>query len=205
MIFTTSLLNPFLRKVTERLNPWTCYGLLTVILLVNDGLYKGVFERLPGPMDKVMIYLFTFTVGYAGISGFGMLFTRLNHKQKWIFAAVSAVLLTAFGLYYRFAELQPFKHPPMLYYISYGLMWSAVLYGIFLPIRKKLSSWKMIQWLSLNSMTIYLFHIFWFYLLQYLQMEERVSSVLIYLIIVLCSAGSTFIYLLIKKKVRGAA
>lgn len=205
VMFTTALLNPFLKKAVDSLNLWICYGILAISLFMNDFLYRGIFGELHSPLDKIMIYLVTFTVGYACISAFGMLFVKLDNAKKMIFTAVSTLLFLGLACFFRFAELQPFKHPPMTYYIFYGIMWSGFLYIVCSRWKHEISSWKWIKWLSVNSMDIYLSHIFWFYLFQTLNLETHISSILLYLIIVLSSVGSTLLVQIVRKNVRGAA
>ena len=76
-----------------------------------------------------------------------------NQIKSGIIVFVSFILITGHAVYNNAFDPNMYKYPPNLYYLSYGLLVSIILYNI---------SWgynSYIEWFSKNSFSIYLAHI----------------------------------------------
>lgn len=100
------------------------------------------------------------------------------------------------------SSLQVAKYPPMLYYISYGMFWSMMLSVIFNRIHLNEKVYGIIKWISIHSMTIYMWHMVFFYLLY----DEVITGIsdgfAMYIYILGASLASTRIAQIVKDKWR---
>ena len=157
---TTPLLSHFLKKVPDL---WII-TLSVLFLAGNDALHYYVIHPINKELlSDLLSYLFTYPIGYGLMVFLGSRFTDFTHRTKQLFTVVFGILFLSLALILRFAYLELFKHPPYLYYISYGLMWSGFLYLLFT--RLQLPENKVIIWISKNSMKLYLAHIGVYYLM----------------------------------------
>ncbi len=164
IMFTSSLLNPLMKKAGENRNMILLIVISALLLAVNDLLYQFLFANMH-TAGKIMEYLITYTVGYGVISFLGIEFVKMNRREKLIMTAVYGVLFAVTAVILRLPDFYDWKYPPMLYYISYGLMCSGILYMILEHVQ---ASNAAVRWLSANTMNIFVWHIFAYYLLEYL-------------------------------------
>lgn len=155
-----ALIIPALYSLTQNIE-WPIVCLITIgciliqpIVLMSISLMDSAFIRFA--FNETIPYM----IGYSAIAipAFKIRFiTRQQHLILLIFLFVSIiVVLTIFGI----VSPQEFKYPPQSLYILYGLFCSIGLYYIrpFI-IRDSFIQNKFIQYLSTNSMWIYLWHI----------------------------------------------
>ena len=160
VFFTSSLCNPFLKKIAEK--PfWKVLCSVLFSLILNDLLYLHLFSD-SGMIGKMLSYLVTYTVGYAAVSLLGIASDQWNTSRRLIAAGVFGAIFSVFLVYTRSADLYAYKYPPLLYYLSYGILWSEVLSCL---LAKKPAS-RCTEWLSMHAMDIFLWHIFGYYLMD---------------------------------------
>lgn len=94
-------------------------------------------------------------IAYSLIAIIGLVIKR-NHKNSYIILTISGLCFIMFQIINISDGFSPnnSKWPPDLYYLSYGLMASLILF-LSIPNRKV----KTIEWISRNSYNIYLCHI----------------------------------------------
>ncbi len=164
VFFIAALTTPLLDKVLRNHKPMISTVIGIICIMLNDLLYRNVFVQLGSETaTDVLSYLVTYTVGYGIVTYLGVLFLRMNVKERRFFTLLMCVLSAGTAVYCRFAFFETYKFPPQLYYIAYGLLWSSLLYLVFskVPVVHPL-----ITWISENCMTIYLGHILVYYLLH---------------------------------------
>ena len=110
-------------------------------------------------------------VAYALLYLYGMKISELSNRQLVGVSAVSMALFMVIALYLGhghggFVHTQMYKYPPQLYYLAYAM---CALNLIYLVCRNYLGKFHYgwVEWLSANSLWIYLWHIFAFYLWKF--------------------------------------
>lgn len=166
VLFTSSLLIPFFKKPIEKHSPWVLLILFTIVYIASDILHRMVFVNLSG-IGKILEYVLTYTIGYLYIALVGMLNTRWNNKERYGLVVVFAILAFIGRYLTNFVPIWEIKHPPLFTYSAFGLACSLFLYNVFQHIHLPESWNKYVVWLSNQARPIYLWHAFWFYILQH--------------------------------------
>jgi fucose 4-O-acetylase-like acetyltransferase len=160
VFFTSSLCNPFLKKAAEQ--PfWKVIAGTLILLILNDVLYGQLFSD-SGTIGKLLSYLITYTLGYAVVSLLGIAADRWDISERMITAGIFGAIFLGFLVYTRSMDLYAYKYPPLLYYLSYGILWSEVLSCLL----AKGKASGITEWLSVHAMDIFLWHIFGYYLMD---------------------------------------
>jgi Acyltransferase family len=134
----------------------------------NSGIISGTLFYLT---ENILIGKFLFyAIAYSFVFLIGICLRDLSRKSAIISAGIFGAISVLLGLYYslnegEFMRTQEYKYPPQLYYLSYALFVSVLLYlGIdYLQKQQKLSNRyinQFIVFVSSSSLWIYLWHIF---------------------------------------------
>lgn len=183
IFFINALLNPLLKKLAEKYDFIVSCGILIGGLLVNQLLYQFVSSFLPGAAGKLFDYLVIYTLGYALISWAGMLWEKEEKRERIILLIIAAAAFVLSVIVHGFQPFSEFKYPPQLYYISYGLLVTFGLYLVLEKISVPENVRQNITWLSVNTMRIYMWHIFLYYLLDTLAPSFMVNALPTYAIL----------------------
>ena len=160
VFFTSSLCNPFLKEFAQK--PFKEVLAVSLILLIlNDILYLQFFSG-SGMIGKLLSYLITYSVGYAVVSMLGIASDQWDTSKRLIAAGVFGTIFFGFLICTRSADLYAYKYPPLLYYLSYGILWSEVLSCLL----EKGTASPVTEWFSMHAMDIFLWHIFGYYLMD---------------------------------------
>lgn len=148
---------------------------ITEVRSLLDFLFQRVFISLL--LSQILLLL----IPYGCLFAFGMTITQIREKSlafvMLIFFGIFVSLAVAYGnANGSFVLTQYYKYPPRLYYLSYSIFMSLLLYllagSIFTATRKinlrinlchKLGLDKFIIFLSSSSLWIYLWHVFMLY------------------------------------------
>ncbi|MCK1225172.1 acyltransferase family protein [Streptococcus uberis] len=97
-----------------------------------------------------------------------------NRKNIFPSLFIGVLCLFLFSQFHNGINFNPnnYKYPPSIYYLSYGLLVSLVLYR-FIPSVNH----KVIFWLSKNSYSLYLIHIFYIFSLNFLETKLVVIKI----------------------------
>lgn len=139
-------------------------AILVAMFVVNEflasvaGDYKG---------EGYVACIIVMTLGYSIVAYVGIILSRLHGKQIFTFGClffiIFALISTIYYYYYGyFLDLSERKYPPSLYYVSYGLGVSLILFSIRDSISKVVSGeWikRVISFIGSHTMWIYLWHI----------------------------------------------
>ena len=166
IFFINALLNPLLKKLAEKYDFIVSCGILIGGLLANQLLYQFVSSFLPDAAGKLFDYIVIYTLGYALISWAGMLWEKEGKRERIILLIIAAAAFVLSVIVHGFRPFSEFKYPPQMYYISYGLIVTFGLYLLLSKIQIPESARQSITWLSVNTMRIYMWHIFLYYLLD---------------------------------------
>lgn len=152
------------------------------------------YGKIPINVKEFISQYFLIIIPYSALYLYGLRLHTLNNKHLIIVSLFS--LLLFFVLVYqkhsefnRFIPTQGYKYPPTLYYLSYAFFCINALYFL-ISNYIKLNQSKVknaVIWLSSNSLWIYLWHIFAYYLWIYLmigvfEIENHFGTLVLFLI-----------------------
>ncbi len=134
-----------------------------------------ISPRLYGVIDKVfnkVVFIFT---AYSLVFLYAFRLGAIGRQQVAWVSGLSLLLFALIGGYFywqqgEFVATQNYKFPPPLYYLAYAFFAINAIYLVAtqLTINSSSPSAQAIIWLSSNSLWIYLWHIFAYYLWQFL-------------------------------------
>jgi peptidoglycan/LPS O-acetylase OafA/YrhL len=206
VFFIIALICPFVLKLSNKVESNIVFlvgflisWLIYLLLLFFD-------KHLFGNLEYIYRNFILYGVGYGLIAAFGIRFKRFSNQQ--IIGVTICVLLVLIGfcLFYHFAPTQKFKYPPSIYYLSYGLLVSLILYQI-LSVRfiRSLLDNRFILFLSQASAWIYFWHIIFIYIVKIIgpDMPLIASSSIRRFVFIFCSALIvTYFHELIKGSIK---
>lgn len=159
----TAITLPVMQELGKNSKPWKVVFLSILALIGNDLLYRYVFCKFSYPVEDLLTYAVTYTIGYAIITYLGARWNDFSNKEKWLFILLNFGIYIALGIHNHFATLYPYSFPPQLYWISYGLAWTGLFYMLLKLFYKKPNA--IVSWISKYSMRLYLAHITVYYLI----------------------------------------
>lgn len=137
-----------------------------VVLAVVDPLLGQSFKLL---VDEI---IFTF-IPYSIVYLYAFRLSKISDKTIIAAILISLTIFVALAIlkYQQFGEVistQKYKYPPTIYYLSYAFFAINTVYLVIRSIKIDGSMTKaIITWLSSNSLWIYLWHIFAFYIWEF--------------------------------------
>lgn len=141
-----------------------------------------------------------YAVQYSIVALMGLRFVK--HKQSGIILGIISFIVFGSCLIFN-GSFEPslFKYPPEIYYISYGLLWSVILYYVVNHLKKYMAFGNnLIRWLSSHSFSIYICHIYYLWLFFVLgKLEIRLNFVFEFFIIIFASITQVIILEKLKK------
>lgn len=188
----TSIFLPLLLYLKKKLKPIKYWTIMIVLYVLYEfGLYFNVLNNicvLDLSINYIIPYVFiTFSIGL-----------YLDDIKKKNICKISIVFLIIYCILEIFfignlntIELvKAFKYPPKLYYLSYGIGISLLLYYFIRYKSKiKLRQNKLITFVSNNTLEIYFLHI------VFLQLTNKIENFIIfrYIIVLICSLVSVYV------------
>lgn len=120
---------------------------IAVEAIPNKVIHFGIDEVLP------------YTVGYSALAVLGLRLPRLTRVQLWTVAAIAGLAIMVFiGMNGWVFNPQAYKYPPQSLYLLYGVFASTVLW-MLKPLLEKVTDNRFFEYLSRQSMWVYLWHI----------------------------------------------
>ncbi|WKN42390.1 acyltransferase family protein [Tunicatimonas pelagia] len=161
LAFLTPLLLAYTRIVK---NDLLYYGSLVLFFTIYS-IASQYFENTMSERSFDIFADYVLTIfPYLALYGYGMRLHELKRSTVGWVALLSGIICAGIAIYLyqrtgAWVPTQEYKYPPQLYYLSYALMWVNILYLVaYSPLIKSIPP-KIIQWLSENSLWIYLWHI----------------------------------------------
>ena len=174
-----ALVSPILQTVSERIGS---SGVLTIFaVLFMTVVYEGLIilynARILSHWPNLFLYLYPiYLFGYGIIYFIGIHYTRLNKRQRVILLLILLLLFGA-SCYAKGFEISANKYPPRVLYISYGLIWTIIVFEFLSMINiNNYEIPKSVEWLSKNSFTIYLAHMVPVVFLKYF--DNNITSII---------------------------
>ncbi len=152
---------PFLCRIHSKITKG--YEMFFVIFLLMAACQIFFFLSQKSMCQNLLFknYL-TYAFPYMLASFCGLSISKSKFGLSFVFSLFLLIFIFLSIFVYRSSGFSPsqYKYPPSLYYISYGVVMSSIMYylfGLLIP-RHSLTN-NMITWFSRNSYTIYLSHI----------------------------------------------
>lgn len=135
-----------------------------------------------------------YAVQYSIVALMGLRFVK-RKKSGTILGIISFLILVICIIVTGLFEPSAFKYPPQIYYISYGLLCSVILYNTVNHLQKYIIIEKQgVIWLSTHSFSIYICHIYYLWLFFVLgKLGIRVNYIFEFVILIIASVGQTMI------------
>lgn len=156
------LYSALLVPVIERIG----FSIKAVVVIILFYLaYEILYHFQIGTNNMFVETTFYYIIPYGLLTYIGYNLDKIKRKKLIIFIVVNLIIFTATALYLHartgdFQQVQAYKYPPRLYYLSYGIFFSLSLMTICKNKRyEKYFNNKIIQYISSHSMWIYLWHI----------------------------------------------
>ena len=185
-VFITPVIYYF-DKIESELNQFLM--LLLLYLLYEIAIYHQINQ-----LNVIYEFIFAYVVPYGIIYLLGMITTKTGFKADFSISMISliALLISGYVLYITTGVVQPtqlMKYPPTIYYISYAIFVSMLLFAIFK--RLNLKGNRFITFCSESSLWIYLWHILFVTIMPLILGQQ--DWIQTYLIILICSITITYI------------
>jgi peptidoglycan/LPS O-acetylase OafA/YrhL len=166
VFFIVAVVSPFILKASLRIKSNTAYFLLLAACYTVYMLVILINSQLSGALHKIMEHVIE-GFGYCLITSFGMRIIQLSKKEMMSYCLVFMTIFVSLLFYHNFASTQDFKYPPTLYYVSYGIFVSLLMY-LLLDISKIKNFFtnKFVMYVSQSSLWLYFWHIIPIYLLK---------------------------------------
>ncbi|MCI9286562.1 MAG: acyltransferase [Clostridia bacterium] len=162
---------PLLIKIKEKLNLNIYYVLIILVYILYEILYYSIGEK-----NYILKYLIYYFIPYGILTFIGMEIKEWKSKRLInisvamfiIFVILMLVMRITTG---RFIQTNELKYPPTLYYLSYSIGMSLLMYYLVVVknvfnIKNKINI-KIITFISSHTMWIYLWHILYLYIIDF--------------------------------------
>ena len=170
----------------------------TIIIIFIYILYEISYFFQIGIDYKIIETTLYYIIPYGLLTYIGYNFNNISDKEKKIYIFTNLILFVLMMYFYylktgSFQLVQIAKYPPRLYYLTYGLLCSFILLIVCKKYNKLFNN-KLINFISKNSMWIYLWHILVLDIYKYIHLPE-----IWYLKLLIVYSISLLIVLLVNK------
>jgi fucose 4-O-acetylase-like acetyltransferase len=168
VFFLVALVSPMLYQLNKNIKSHHHFILITTILFIGYEIFRYLsLPYIQGGNKKNISLITHYIIPYSLIFALGLRIPQMKLQQlKNIAYASLAIMITIGGyLFYTDGALVPtqkFKYPPSVYYLSYAMFISTLLWILAPAIEKRLENTKantFILFIAQNSIWVYLWHI----------------------------------------------
>lgn len=161
VFFTIAVFSPILFNVSKKINKIQQKLLLITVLLIIQQILCFFSNKLDGKVQLLFEELIAISFGYIILALIGMWCISQTPKENLIFMSYSAILFVISGGLSHFPLLSSEKYPPSIYFISFGILISLLLF-ILLSFGRLSNMFdnKIVLWISNHSLELYFWHIF---------------------------------------------
>lgn len=174
---------PFFCKLTTRLSlRWFWLFFVSVLFL---------YEFIAKLFDNSAYYYLTMCIPYMMLFSYGIISERMSKRNLLSVACISLIVFIVFAVYYfvstrEFQPTQICKYPPQLYYTSYALVITSLLWAYRKQILRGLDAIKLSKTMSfIGSHTLWIY--FW-HVIVLLIIGQRISNYVVLITVVLLVA-----------------
>lgn len=190
-----ALIIPMLERILSKLPYWAFIAIVAVIIALQQILIPMV-DAIPNRYVSYALYeTLLFAIGYSALAAVGLRLAKLNKRQLIIIATVSCTAIVLYVIIESSFNPQQSKYPPHSLYLIYGIFASAILM-LAKPFLISTVRCGFVEYLSHNSMWIYLWHIIPVYAMER-WMDTDGMWLARYLIVVITAILLTRLYLIL--------
>ncbi|SDK30825.1 Fucose 4-O-acetylase [Methylophilus rhizosphaerae] len=143
------------------------YGVLTVSFIAYEGLRYFALPYIQAGSGELIASALLYLIPYSLIFAIGLRMAQAKEKQLHVMALTSAGIFVLAGLILLLSHggwlpTQALKYPPSIYYLSYAVLISSLLWMSSDFLNRFLTSTKvkpLVMFIAANSIWIYLWHI----------------------------------------------
>lgn len=173
------------------------------ILIVVSIIYFIMVQMNFLTENNIVVNSFYLLIPYSIINALGMELKYLNKKTIISIITIFFITFSIFLIYYfiqegKFISTQNYKYPPSVYYISYALVISLILY---LLVSEKCSNLnlKFIYFVTKNSLWFYFWHIL-FVNIRNIKFSN-LNWIIAYIVTIICTSIMTYIQFKVVRKI----
>lgn len=198
-----AVVSPLLLYISNNIQSHLYYFALLIFIYCIYHLLYLQLEHISEPMNTYYKLILLEGISYSLVAAIGIRLLQLDKKSYNILTIVAIMLYAAFTLYYQFEPIQHFKYPPHIYYISYGLMVTLIMYKLFnlKPLHDAFNN-LFIMFIAKHSLWLYLWHILVLYILRLTNTPFKEHFSTRFLFIFVISLIITIIHNKISKKIK---
>lgn len=160
--FTIAIVTPAIYRLSLRFNSIVQKTLILFFLLAIHQILCYIEKIFSGFVLTVYQQIFPISSGYIIIALIGMWVIQQKPSHTLTMFCFFGILCGLLISYYGFDCISSHKYPPDIYYISYGVAVSLLLYLLLgkMTAFSKILGHKFVFWISSNSLEMYYWHIF---------------------------------------------
>lgn len=171
-----AVIAPFILKLHHKVKKDIFYfGILFLFYAGYESIYWHFKSTEYHLMDIFFDYLVFYLIPYGCLFGLGLRLRKMSKNSVLMMMLICFALFVSFLFQYSHSNFTPtedYKYPPTVYYISYAVFVSLLLYLIFDDnllkiLGSNVTFSNVILFVSSSSMTIYLWHILFLYMWNY--------------------------------------
>jgi peptidoglycan/LPS O-acetylase OafA/YrhL len=189
-----AIITPVIYKAYEKLEKWQLISLFGMIYCLYMLLIDKV-DLLNGMTKLLITATIVDFIGYSFIVLIAIIIFNLEKKDVYKLGCLFGLIFFLLAVKNGFIQTQYFKYPLRLYYLSYAFLVSIFLYLFVdkLNQNNKLIHFKIIDFISKNSMWIYLWHILYIQNVNKLFLNSNLGYIYRFLLLLLLALATTYI------------
>lgn len=161
VFFTIAIFSPLILRISKRIHSINLKLVTLASLLVIQHLLCLFTEQLNGKIKFLFQELISISFGYMIVALIGMWAVQQIKKKNLVVSLYSLVIFIAIALVTNFPLISKQKYPPTVYFITYGIGISLLLFYLLSNNKiQEILNKRGVFWLSKHSLEIYYWHIF---------------------------------------------
>lgn len=160
--FIIAVIAPVIYKISVKVNNIYLKILILGVLLGIQQILCYTEKFFSGFILTVYQQILSVNFGYIIIALIGMWVVQQKSGHTFVMSLLLLAVSVALSFYYGIDTINSHKYPPDIYYISYGVTISLLLYLLLgkLTTFSRILGNKLIFWISASSLEMYYWHIF---------------------------------------------
>lgn len=160
VFFIIALISPIILFLSKKIHNNIMFLLYILIGLLLQFSLLYVYSLIDGVIAKGFEYIILPSLGYTLVAAIGIRLKQLSNREIVIYILSFLCVFLLFLFMNNFQSTQLSKYPPGIYYLSYGVLCSLILYLLLdNKILFKLFNRDFVYLISKNSLWLYFWHI----------------------------------------------
>lgn len=165
-----AIITPFALLLSKKIRDARRFYILVLLAYIGYELFcHWLFMNTSSSLFRRFILDF---LSYTLIFLYGLRLSELKTIIIFYISLFSLLVFTIIGVYLynesgHFIQTRDYRFPPRLYYLSYAIFFINVIYILSKKFFSRILPMKYVSWLSSNSLWIYLWHIYAYFMFAY--------------------------------------